>query len=185
MNAKLYAILPILLLAVSGCANIGSPFLRLKPDYSTVPETELRAAARAIEQAVMQGDREPQLGEWPGIVLDAPEISQALRARAARSHLIQELLSAGHAYEQKSGAIATLRTREYKRGTTRMQRDQHALLVMSENQNRWTLYESIVKESKWAPKSLGAVQTVFFEARREMMAPGQQYEDADGGIAVR
>ncbi len=185
MNVKLYAILPILILAVGGCTSIGSPFMRLKPDYSTVPESELRAAARSIEQAVIQGEREPQLGDWAGIVLDAPEISQALRSRAARSHLIQELLNAGHAYEQNSGTIATLRTRDYKRGTTRKQRDQHALLIMSENQNRWALYESIVKASGWAPKSLGAVQTVFFEERRALMAPGQRYEDAEGSVTVR
>lgn len=185
MNHRICALLTIALFAVSGCASIGAPFVRLRPDYSVVPEDELRAAAQAVERAVAQGEREPQLDMWPGVVLDAPEVIQALRARAARVHLIQELLDAGHAYEQKSGTIATLRTREYRRGTNRRQRDQHALLVMSENQNRWALYEGIVKASKWPPKALGAVQHSFFEARRELMAPGQRYEDAGGNVVAR
>lgn len=173
------------LLLATGCAGIGGTFVKLRPDYSNVPAEELRAAAVAIETAVFQGEREPQLAEYPGVVLNEAEILQAVRTRAARATLVQELLASGHAYEQKSGTIKMLNTREYKRATTSRERDQNALLVMSENQNRWTLYEGILKASEWSPGALGAVQHSFFEARFALMRPGWKYEDENGAIVSK
>ncbi len=170
---------------VAGCAGIGNPFLKIKPDYSMVPEDELRAFAAHVEQCVAQGEREPVLEEYSSIDTDNEEIKQMIRTRAARAQLVQELLTSGFAYEQKSGTIATIRTREYKQATDRRKRDQDALLVMSENANRWTLYESLVKASNWKPGALGAVQNAFFEARCALLAPGQKYEGPDGDIVVK
>ncbi len=56
---------------------------------------------------------------------------------------------------------------------------------MSENADRWTLYEGILKASGWSSRSLGAVQKSFFDARLSLMTSGQKYEDADGNIATR
>jgi hypothetical protein len=175
----------VALLALTGCAGLGAPFIKLRPDYSKVPEESLHAAAHAIEQAVLQGEREPQFQEFAGVMLDLPEIMQAIRTRAIRNPLIQEMLDAGYAYEQKSGVIALLRSRDYKRATTRQQRDQHALLIMSENQNRWTLYEGIVTASQWAPGALGAVQDSFFQARLALLKSGRHYENEAGEIVAK
>ena len=168
-----------------GCASIGNPFLKIAPDYSTVPEEELRAFATEVEQHIMQGEREPAFDSYPTIKTDQEELRQAIRTRAARAPLIKEFLDSGFAYEQKSGTIAIIRSREYKRATDRRRRDQNALLVMSENANRWTLYEALVESSHWPPAALGAVQDAFFEARRDLLSPGQKYQEPDGGIAVK
>ncbi len=170
------------LLAFAGCAGVTSPFVGLRPDYSKVPEDELRAAARAVEEAVSRGEREPALDAFPGVVLDTTEIRQAIRARAARAELVSNLLDTGFAYEQRNGTIKMINSREYRRGSSARERDQNALVVMSENQNRWTLYEGIRKESRWPAGALGAVQHSFYQARVAFLAPGHQYEDEQGNI---
>lgn len=169
----------------AGCASIGNPFTKLTPDYSTVPEEELRAFAGAVEQFVLQGEREPTFEDYPSIATDNEEIRQAIRTRAARAEILRELLDTGFAYEQKSGTVSIIRSRDYKRSTDKRKRDQNALLVMSENANRWTLYETLVKASHWQPGSLGAVQNAFFEARRDLLSPGQKYEGPDGNLVEK
>ncbi|MFA7691637.1 MAG: DUF1318 domain-containing protein [Candidatus Hydrogenedentes bacterium] len=174
-----------LMFLLVGCAHIGNPFTTLRPDYSIVPEDELRAFAKVVEQFVLQGEREPQLGEFPSIASDNEDVLQAIRTRAARSELLQELLDTGFAYEQKSGTISIIRSKAYKRASDKSTRDQNALLVMGENANRWTLYETLVKASGWKPGSLGAVQHAFFEARCELLSSGQRYETPDGTIVTK
>lgn len=175
----------IVLFLLVGCASIGNPFLKIAPDYSTVPEEELRAFAKEVEQFVILGEREPAFDKYPTINTDQEELRQAIRTRAARAHLVKELLDSGFAYEQKSGTIAIIRSREYKRATDRRQRDQNALLVMSENANRWTLYEALVESSHWPPAALGAVQDAFFEARCDLLTPGQKYQTPDGALTSK
>lgn len=182
---KKSALIGCVLLLAAGCASIGNPFSRITPDYSTVPEEELREFAAAVEQFVVKGEREPVFEDFPSIDTENEEITQAIRTRAARAQLLQALLSSGFAYEQRGGTVAILRTREYKKATDKRQRDQNALLVMSENANRWTLYESLVKSSNWPPGALGAVQDAFFEARVALLSPGQKYAGPEGDIVAK
>ena len=174
-----------LLLTLTACARITSPFTTMRPDYSNVPEAELSAFALAVEKSVLEGDRNAVFEGYAGVVTDNEEILQAIHTRAVRSELVQALLDSGHAYEQAQGTICIIRSREYKNQTSRRERDQNALVVMSENANRWTLYEGLCKASNWQRKSLGAVQESFFQARVQSMPSGQKYENADGKIALR
>jgi hypothetical protein len=184
MKLKIAVLLCVVAVHV-GCAGIGSSFIKMRPDYSQVPEAALRDAANAIEKAAMQGEREPVLADFPGVVLTTPEIVQAMRTRAARSALVSDLLASGHAYEQANGTIKIINSREYKKNTTPRERDQNALLVMSENQSRWDLYEGIIKASNWSSGALGAVQHSFYEARVALLAAGAKYEDVQGNIVVK
>lgn len=171
---------------IAGCAGgFRLPFVGMRPDYTQVPEQELRAVARDIEQAVMRGDRDPQIPEHSGVVANTPEVAQAVRTRAARSGLVRDLLGAGFAYEQQGGLISIIRSAEYRRATTARQRDNNALVVMSENADRWTLYEGLVEASNWPPVALGAVQHAFFEARRDLLDAGLKYENESGDIVVK
>lgn len=172
-------------LLLTGCATSVNPFIRLKPDYSTVPEEAIREAALEIERSVVQGNRDAEIASRNGLVLDTPEIRQAIRTRAARAELLGQFLSSGHAYEQPSGLVSILRSREYKRFGTSRDRDRYALLVMSENNDRWVIYEGIVKASKLSPRALSAVQHAFYQARIELMAAGQKFEDESGTILIK
>ena len=166
-----------------GCASITSTFKRMSPDYSTVPADALKTVAQTIEKAVKEGNRELVLANQDGLNLDKPEIAQAVRTRAARAQLVTKLLSTGFAVEQKDGLISVLRSREYKKATTSDERDRNALLVMSENANRWSIYEGLVKFSNLPPNSLSAVQDAFYKARVELLESGQKYQD-DAGKTV-
>ena len=50
------------------------------------------------------------------------------------------------------------------------------MVVMSENANRWTIYEGLLKANNWPPDSLSAIQETFFLARVPLMSSGQQHE---------
>jgi hypothetical protein len=169
-------VIPMLVAAVAGCHT----FTRVKPDYRDLPVDALREVALEIEQAVQRGDREPEISDREGIVVSTEAIRHAIRTRAARSELVNELLDRGHGWEKRGGLLATDRGKEYKKATTRQQRDRDALLVMSENDDRWVLYEGILKASGISPKSLSATQLIFFEARVKCMRNGQKYEDESG-----
>ena len=64
-------------------------------------------------------------------------------------------------------------------------RDLDALMVNSENRNRWTIYETLIDESGLPSSALSAVEDIFLEARLEVMKPGQKYEDENGDVAFK
>jgi len=173
------------LLMALGCSTVVRPFVHIKPDYSEVPEDALREAALEIEKAVQAGKRDAQIADRAGLVLDAESIRQAIRTRAARAELLNEFLDTGHVYEGNRGLVVILRTKAYKEATTRRQRDRNALLVMGENNNRWAIYEGLIKAGDLSPKSLSAIQDAFRQARAQCMKTGQKYEEAAGEIVVK
>jgi len=170
---------------LAGCSTFHNPFWRMKPDYSNLPEEALRAVAADIEQAVREGNRESDIADRDGVMVNTPEIRQAIRARAARREILSEFLDTGHAYEKQNGLVYLLPSKEYRKSTKRRQRDRNALLIMNENNDRWTLYEGIVKASNLPPRALSAVQEIFHEARVEYMSPGHKYETPEGEIVEK
>ena len=173
-----------LVLLLGGCSTLSS-FTRVAPDYATLPEDAVKSIAALVEKAVKDGNREPVLENAGGLTVNTPEITQAVRTRSARHELVAKLLSSGFAMEQKNGLISVLRSREYKKATTGDERDRNALLVMSENANRWSIYEGIVKASNLSPNALSAVQDAFYRARVELLDSGQKYEDEAGKTVVK
>ncbi|MCX8065434.1 MAG: DUF1318 domain-containing protein [Candidatus Hydrogenedentes bacterium] len=173
-----------ILLLVPSCGTIGS-FVRLAPDYSALPEDDIINVAKVIESAVWNGKTELEVYKVGSINLDTPQIRQAIKTRGLRSQLVKELLNSGFIYEQNGGLIAILRTSEYKKKTTRHQRDKNALIVMSENNDRWALYEGILKANNYPSKSLSAIKDAFYKARVEILEPGQKYQTVDGDIVSK
>ncbi len=175
----------LVVLALAGCNTVTAPFVRMAPDYSTVPEEVLREVALEIEQAIQAGDRDAAIASRGGVVVDTPEIRQAIRTRAARSEILGEFLDTGFGREVRRGLVSIIRNKAYKSATTKQERDRNALLVMGENGNRWTIYEGIVEASNLSPKALSAVQAVFFDAQVACLKAGQKYEGADGAITAK
>lgn len=171
-------------LLISGCSTLNA-FRSLKPNYAALPEKALREAAQQIERDVAKGNRDLSLKDQEGLKLNTPEIAQAVRTRAARAVLVSKLLDSGFAWERKNGLISVLRSSAYKKATTAQERDTNALLVMNENQNRWTLFEGIVRENKLSSDALSGIQRIFFEARKSVMAPAQKFEDEEGKAAAK
>ena len=179
-----YALCTLLLAAVSGCA-ITSPFVHLKPDYKDFPADAFRAVAEEIEAAVQRGDREPGIADRDGVVVSSERVKQAIRMRAARAEIVNDFRDTGYARESRNGLIKLMHSKDYKQNTTKRDRDRYAMVVLNENNDRWTIYEGIIKDSNYASRVLPAVQETFFTARLEHLGEGQQYEDESGGIAVK
>lgn len=166
------------MLLFAGCASTSIPFMRLAPDYSELPAAALQTLAEGIETAVAQEDRDYVPVNQDGVTVGSEAIRQAIRQRAARRALVVGLLDAGHASEMASGMIALQTGSTYAKATNKRERDRNALVVYSENQNRWTIYEGIVKASNFPPRSLSAVQDSFFRARLQHLKPEHKRETA-------
>lgn len=163
---KINIISLLLILSLTGCASVVAPFIQLKPNYTLIPEDTIRQIAHDIEAHVEAGNRDVVLKNSGGVIIDTPEIRQAIRTRCARIELIKDFRASGFAKEQENGLISIIRNKAYKKATSRRERDKNALLVMSENNNRWTIYEGLIKANNYAPASLSAIQTIFYETRQ-------------------
>jgi len=153
---------------------------RVTPDYNALPVDTVRQAAIYLEEGVKSGDREPTLTPMNGFIIDTPEIRQALRSRAARSELIQDILTQGHAVEKANGKISIIRNSAYKKSTTSKQRDRDALFIIMENRDRVIIYQSLTDANTLNPAARSAMESLFQQARIEQMEPGQLYDDAEG-----
>lgn len=182
-SARLSAavLMGIVVLGSLGCHS----FVRMKPDYSELPVEGLGEIALAIERAVTNGVREPSLPGGTGVVVNGDAVLQAIRTRAARSELITGFRETGHAAEMRNGLIDVVNSREYKKESRRGDRSRNALLIMSENNDRWALYEGLVEDNNFSPRSLSAIQRIFFEARVETLPEGHRYENEDSDLIYR
>lgn len=168
MKKAVYTLM--LALCFAGCSTTNA-FIHLKPDYADLPADELRVLAAKLEAIATAGEEDFTLESTGGIVVDLPDIRQALRTRAIRYPLLEEFLATGFAEEEANGLIAVKRSSAYKKATTSRERDRHALLVMSENENRWAIYEGLLKANQWPPRTLSAVQEIFYQARTASAQP--------------
>jgi len=182
MKHTLWATVAIL---ATGCNTVVNPFVHMAPDYSKVDTETLAKAAQEIEQAVREGNRDPQIPDRNGIVVGSDVIRQSIRTRAARFERLNEFLDTGHAMEGRNGLVYILRTKDYKQATTRKQRDRNALLVQSENGDRWALYEGIVESGDFPSSVLSAVQDTFYRVRIEALGSGHKYENESGAVVVK
>ncbi len=167
-----------LFVCIAGCSTTNS-LMHLTPDYTDLPAEKLSVLAVEIETNVSAGNTEFSLDDSEGLIVDTPEMRQAIRTRAIRQPLVSALLDSGFAAEEKNGLIAIKRTSAYKKATTSSQRDREALVVMSENTNRWTIYEGLLESNDWAPRNLSAVQETFFQSRIPLLKDGQLHAPAE------
>lgn len=176
-----------LLVLCAGCASNGPAETAengegpAAPEFSgELPVDALRAVATEIERQVAEGNREPALTSVDNLTVDTPEIRQAVRTRAARIELVKTLLDSGNAWERRNGRLWVIRTKSYKDSTTSRQRDIDAVMVNSENRDRWTIYEGLIDANRLGRGALSDVEFIFFEARLRQMTAGQKFE-ADNG----
>ena len=159
--------------------------MRVVPDYADVPVDDLKQVAAEIENAIHEKVRDPDVKNRGAVVVETDAIKQAVRTRAARAHLVEAFLETGHLIEASNGLVSILRTSDYKHFGTSRDRDRNAQLVLGENGDRWALYEGIVKASNLSPKSLPAVQHIFFEAHLAVLPDGTKFEDESGNVAYK
>ncbi len=170
---------------VSGCKSIPNPIVRTSANDTGLPTDAITEVAQYFETQVHAENRTPELASRAGLILDTPEIAQALRSRAARVHLVKELLDSGDMLEQSNGKIAIIRSNAYKNKGTKNDRDRHAMIVISENVDRVILYDSLRKTNNLPSSTRTAVEEIFFNTRVAALEPGQKYRGKDGEILTR
>lgn len=146
---------------------------------------DLRDVAMQIEAAITAGDREAVIESRGSIVANSAIVAQAIRTRAARAVLVEEFRATGHVIEQWDGLLHIQRSREYKDSGTRRSRDRDAVLIMGENQNRWSIYEGILEASDMSNRHLNTVQKTFTEVRIKQLKPGDRYVNQEGEKVVK
>lgn len=180
-----YALAVGVLILATGCATVSgfSPF-RFTPNAADLPKEAVNQLAQEMEAKVAAGDREMNLSVPEELVV-GERVLQAARTRAIRSKLIKNLLRSGFAVEQRNGTIALIRNRDYHKATSSRERDRNALVVMSENADRWTIYENLIRDSRLKGGSLSGIQDAFYRARIPLLEPGMKYQDDAGKTVVR
>ncbi|MBP9003588.1 MAG: hypothetical protein KBH78_08205 [Candidatus Hydrogenedentes bacterium] len=183
-KAGLFMLAGILVVA-TGCATVSSlsPF-RFTPNAADLPRESVDQLAREMESKVAAGDRAMELTPREGLVI-REGVLQAARTRAIRSDLVKNLLRSGYAVEQRNGTIALIRDKEYRKATTSRERDRNALIIMSENADRWTIYEGLIRDSKLKGSALSGIQDAFYQARISLLEPGMKYQDEEGKTVSR
>jgi len=174
----------VLLFAAAGCKSVSIPLVRSEADYENLPVESVSKAADFIEEQVREGNRTPELMDEPDLVIDTPEIKQALRSRAARAYLIEELLDSGHMLEQSDGKIAILRTAAYKASGSKRDKDRHAMIIISENRDRVIVYDSIRRSNDMSSAARSAIEEIFFSARKAYLSPGHKFRIDGGEVQV-
>lgn len=184
----LHMLVPLaLLLTMAACGSTGGsiPIIQTRPDYNQLPVETIRLVATEFEGYVAQEIREPELEDRENLIIDTPEVRQALRSRAARYTLVQDMLDSGHMMEQRNGKISILRSGAYKDATDRRERDRHALIVISENRDRVTIYESLQQANVLTSGSREAIAEIFARERFDRLEPGQKYQDESGDPTIK
>ena len=175
---------PALALLLVGCGTVRSTFGDVSPNFTDVPVDDLRAVAADIESIVIDGRRDAEISGSGGVSVDSNIVSQAVRARSARSELVATLRDSAFAWEKRDGMLWLIKSKEYARELNRREKDRNALVINGENENRWALYEELIKVNNWAPRNLSAVQLIFHEERLKLMPSGQLYERPSGERAA-
>lgn len=179
------ACLLLFVCAACGCSSLHLPLLVSKPNFNKLPVEAVKAAAQEVEKSVQAGTRDFVPADREGLVFGDDKIKQAIRTRAVRSELVNELLDSGFGREDQDGLLSIQSSGEYKRKTTSRDRDKNALIVMSENNDRWALFEGIAATNKYGSGSVAALQQTFHEARIANMKSGQKYQDASGKTVAK
>ena len=164
------------------CSTVSSPLTRMGANFEDVPTDSLRAVALRLETSVAAENMEPSLAAEGGVIIDTPEIAQACRSRAARYPLVVDLLNTGFIMEQRDGKISILRSGEYKGAFTSAQKDRHALIVISENRDRYLIYSSIQTTNNYSAAGRSAIEEIFAEVRIQNLSSEQKYQGPDGTV---
>lgn len=184
MTAKRLIIL-MMLVSAAGCGTTGAPGTRPEKVPERLPLEAVRALATEIERAVAGGNRDVQIADRAGLIINTPEMSQAIRTRATRIEILNRFLDTGHAWERRDGLVWVITSNVYKKTGTRQDRDRQALIIVSENRDRLTLYQNLAKVNRLGQGSVSVIRGLFAEARLEFLPAGQKYETETGEVVVK
>ena len=152
-----------MLLIAAGCAAISK-----EPE---VPEEALKRAVAAIEQAVIEGaGTAVEVAAEPEFKVNVQAIEPAVRSRQSRSKIVAEFKQKGYVGENARGLLKYVKNPDCQKDGQLHTRV--ANVILSENADRWRIYEALARENHLSGTGRKHIQTIFREVRIELAQPG-------------
>ena len=150
-------------LILSGCALFSQ-----EPEIADDPILQV---ARAIEQAVMTTPDSPAAIEDQGaFTANVPEVVQILHRRQLRAPVVAEFKDKGYIGESARALIKYVRNPDCGRDSKLHARV--AYLILSENDDRWALYEALADANGLSASGRKRIQSLFHQVRSDLARPG-------------
>jgi uncharacterized protein YdbL (DUF1318 family) len=159
-----------LLLAVAGCAALS--------DRVEVPEESLQEAAVAIERTVVEGEASVALKDQLEFKARSPEISLAVMGRQSRIGIVAEFKRKGYVGESVRALLTYVKNADCRKDARLHSRV--ANVILSENADRWRIYEELARLNRLSGSGRKLIQTAFHEARIELARPGDMIQLSTG-----
>ena len=161
----------LLWLLIVGCAALS----REPP----LPEESVTKIAAAIEQTVLTGaEAGITVEDAPGFKARLFEVVQAMQARQARVETVTEFKQKGYVGEGARGLIKYVKNDEC-RADARLH-DRVANVILSENADRWRIYETLARENRLSTRGRKRIQAIFHQVRIEVARPRELVQLSPG-----
>jgi len=161
----------IAFLAVAGCRV----FLR----QTALDEAAVKEAATGIEQAVLGGlGAGFVLQDKPNFKVGSTELSQIIQRRQSRVGVVAEFKQKGCLGESADGLITYVKCPECQ--TNARLHNRAAQVILSENDERWRMYETLARENHLSSRARRRVQRIFHQARIDLAHPGDLVQLSPG-----
>ena len=163
IRGRLRSAFNLLRFIAAGCAVLSKP-----PE---IPEEALKKAATAIERAVLaDAGSAITLKDEPEFKVRTTEIERAVRSRQSRIGIVAEFKQKGYVGEGVRGLLRYVKNPECD--TDARLHARVANVILSENADRWRIYEALARENHLSGSGRKHIQAIFHQVRIEVARPG-------------
>ena len=180
------------LLGITACRAIvaGDPDRPIRIEaHITLDIRQIKETATSIEDmvsgktALPKEKRSSLIEEWlvptawaegPQLKYRTPEVEKALQARTQRYDSLQQFKSKGLIGENREGYVTAFGSNAAA-----------ASLVSVENQDRKTIYQTIVSQNGLAASAISTIQETFAQVKREKAVSGEKIQSLSGEWGIK
>jgi len=168
-----------LALACMGCMIMFAGCLRL--DFRVRRNLDVQTAtqiAALIEDAVARNAEPAPLPESVGgVTIGLPAVRRAIETRRVRREAIGRYKAMGCIGENRRGLIHYRPCEQSEHGKVR---ELVLMLIVAENDDRWTIYDAITKGNQLAPSARKTLQLACRAEHEARASSGELYQTEDG-----
>jgi hypothetical protein len=169
-HARLPSTVYLLLFVAAGCAAFSK--------QPAMPETSIQEATAAIERTVVEGETAVALNDQPGFKVRSPEVAMAVMGRQARIGIVTEFKRKGYVGECAKSLLKYVKNPECRKDSRLHGRV--ANVILSENADRWRIYEELAKLNRQSGSGRKRIQAAFHKVRIELARPGDMIQISAG-----
>jgi hypothetical protein len=143
-----------------------------------VPEAAVHEVATAIERTVIEGEASVALEDQPDFKARSPEIALAMMGRQSRIGIVTEFKRKGYVGECARSLVKYVKNPDCQKDSKLHSRV--AYVIVSENTDRWRIYEELRKMNRVSGSGRKRIQAIFHEVRLELARPGDMIQRGAG-----